>query len=288
MSYFVRVKPLAVFFTIIQIGMIAASFICLYVNTFAMLIADWKTDDDFSHGFLIPIISGYLIWINRAKLTAVRIQPSSWGIAVICFALILYVAGILGAELFIQRSSMIVCLMGISLYLFGWKITKQVSFPLVYLFFMIPIPAIIWNQIAFPMQLMAAKLSASVIQLLGIAVLREGNILHLSNTSLEVVNACSGLRSLTALLALSAAFAYLSNLKLLSKWILFLSAAPIAIIVNIVRLTFTSILVDSYGSGILSGLVHELTGVMIFGIALISLWGCYQALSSIEKRQTTA
>lgn len=136
----------------------------------------------------------------------------------------------------------------------------------------------------FPLQLLAAKLSVRMIQLLGITVLREGNILQLSNTTLEVVNACSGIRSLITLLALSAAFAYLSRLKLFGQWVLFLSAVPIAIFVNVIRLTVTSVLANTYGPELADGFIHELSGVMVFGVALMALYGFFIVLARVEKR----
>jgi exosortase len=269
---------------LIQIGLLITCFIYLYAHTLAKLISDWNTDDNFSHGFLIPLISGYMIWGKKKELAGTVIQPNRWGLVIICFAMAMHIAGNIGAELFVMRSSMVLCLMGLALYLFGRRITALVFVPLVYLFFMIPIPAIIWNQIAFPLQLLAAKLSVRMIQLLGITVLREGNILQLSNTTLEVVNACSGIRSLTTLLALSAAFAYLSRLKLFGQWVLFLSAVPIAIFVNVIRLTVTSVLASTYGPEFADGFIHELSGVVVFGVALIALYGVYIVLSRVEKR----
>ena len=273
---------------LIQIGLLIVCFVYLYAHTLAKLISDWNTDDNFSHGFLIPLISGYMIWGKKDDLARAAIQPNSWGLVIIAFAMAMHIAGNLGAEFFVMRSSMVLCLLGITLYLFGRRITAGVFVPLIYLFFMIPIPAIIWNQIAFPLQLLAAKLSVSMVQLLGIPVLREGNILQLSNTTLEVVNACSGIRSLTTLLALSAALAYLSNLKWVSQWILFLSAVPIAIFINVIRLTVTSVLASRYGPEFADGFMHALSGVMVFGVALIALYGCYKLLLILEKRAVAA
>ncbi|WP_319525826.1 exosortase/archaeosortase family protein [uncultured Desulfosarcina sp.] len=267
----------------VQIGMLVTAFGYLYAHTIAKLVNDWKTDDNFSHGFLIPLICAFMVWQKKNTLAGMKIGSSLIGIAIILIAMSMHLAGNIGAELFIMRSSMVVCLIGITFFLFGSSVATAVLVPSLYLFFMIPIPAIIWNKIAFPLQLAAANLSSEVVKLLGITVLREGNILHLSNTTLEVVDACSGLRSLTSLLALSAAFAYISSLRTVSKWCLFLSAIPIAIFVNIVRLTITAILARYIGPETAHGFLHDLSGLLVFIVAFIMLYGFYIVLSQTEQ-----
>jgi len=179
----------------------------------------------------------------------------------------------------------VLTLWGILLYMKGWKISRILFFPVLYLLFMIPIPAVLWNGIAFPMQLWASQITARVLEVIGISVLREGNVLHLPTTTLEVVEACSGIRSLTSLMALSAAFAYFVSLRKTSKGILFLSAIPIALAVNILRLTVTAASVQWIGLRMTEGFIHEISSLMVFGTALILLAGIYVFLARLEKER---
>lgn len=257
---------------ILQIATLTAGFALLYSHTIVKLVNDWSTDDNFSHGFLVPFIAGYMIWHHREHLTRIPIKSGHWGYLLLLGGMLFHIAGNIGAELFIQRVSIILTLMGLTTILFGVEVFKKTLVPLLYLLLMIPIPAIIWNKIAFPLQLFAAELSSDIISMIGITVLREGNILHLANTTLEVVDACSGLRSLMSMLALSAAFAYISSMKNTGKWILFFSAIPIAIAVNIIRLTVTAILSRYVGPETAQGFMHDVSGFAIFFVALILLY----------------
>ncbi len=267
--------------TYIQLSTVTVAFLVLFNHTLLKLVQDWAIDDNFSHGFLIPFITGFLIWQKRDQLTSEKLKASNWGLLIIFMGMLLHIAGTAGAEMFTMRMAIVVTLTGLSFYFFGSKITISVIVPLAYLMFMIPIPAIIWNKIAFPLQLFAAKLSAQFIQFIGIPVLRQGNILQLPNTTLEVVDACSGLRSLTSLLALSAAFAYMVPLNNLGKWLLFGSAIPIAIIVNIVRLTVTAVLARYIGPETAQGFLHELSGMVIFIVALVFLYLFFLVLKKL-------
>lgn len=268
----------------IQGTLLLVSFLLLYNSTILNLVNDWSTDENFSHGFLIPFITIFMIWHSRDKFHALESKPSNWGLLLILAGMSLHIVGNIGAELFTMRFSIVVTLSGVILYLFGLRIAWAVFIPISYLMFMIPIPAIIWNKIAFPLQLFAARISATFIDFMGITVFREGNILHLANTSLEVVDACSGLRSLTTLLALCGAFAYITNLSIVSKLTLFFSAIPVAIVVNVIRLTVTAILAYRVGPETAHGFLHELSGILVFVIAFIIIWFLHILLGKIEQK----
>ncbi len=261
---------------------LASGFAILYHHVMVKLVSDWINDDNYSHGFLIPFIAVYMVWKKKEILLQLEPATNNWGLALIVFGISMCVAGNIGAELFTMRFSIVILILGLVLYLFGNRIFREVYVPVLYLIFMIPIPAIIWNKLAFPLQLLSAAMTEKVIHIINIPIFREGNILHLANTSLEVVDACSGLRSLTTLLALSAAFAYMSKLKIINKWFLFLSAIPIAVFVNILRLSITAIMAHFIGEDAAQGFLHEMSGIVVFIVAFLLLLGFSTLFSKIE------
>jgi exosortase len=272
----------------LQIWSLFALLIILYFPFVRTMVEDWNMNDNYSHGYLIPWVSAFMVYTMRREIREVIISPSNIGLPLIILGLIQLTVANIGSEYFLQRTSMIPVLFGLSLFLVGKPFTKKISIPILYLIFMIPIPAIIWNQVAFPMKLFASALSEKIIQTVGIPVLREGNILHLANTTLEVIDACSGLRSLTSMLALSTAFAYLSHHSVPRKWVLFLSAIPIAILVNVVRLTITAGLANQFGEEIALGFLHELSGWVTFALGLVMLIGVHFLLSRARRANCAA
>jgi exosortase len=257
--------------TYLQLGAILIAFLALYYPFIQTLMRDWDTNESYSHGYFIPFISAYMIWSLREELAAIELKPSNWGLALVALGLLQLFIAKVGSEFFLQRTSMIVVLFGVSFFIFGRRITRALWLPLAYLVYMIPVPAIIWNRIAFPMQLFASAMTEGVVRFIGIPIFREGNVLHLAQTTLEVVDACSGLRSLVSLLALGTAFGFIVNKEAWKRWVLFLSAFPIAIVGNIIRLTVTAILASRYGSEVAHGFLHDFSGLLVFvaGIALL-------------------
>ncbi len=269
-------------------GLFAAGFFLFYSHTISTLMYDWKTNPNFSHGFLIPFMAGYMVWYKKGEWMPLDKTPSNWGLALICMGMGLHLLGTLGAEMFLLRFSLVMTLAGVVVFGFGWKVFRALWIPLAFLLLMIPLPAILWNKIAFPLQLIAAKLSAQVVMVMGIPVFREGNILHLSNTSLEVVDACSGLRSLTSLIALSAVFAFLAPFSNMKKWILFFSAIPVAVFVNVIRLSITAGMAYWISPETAHGFLHDMSGLIIFGLALLLVYLIYLLGMKLEKKQNRA
>ncbi|GJL50867.1 exosortase A [Candidatus Nitrospira salsa] len=251
----------------------------LYWDITNALVADWYNDPDYSHGFLVPFLSVFFVWERWGDITQTRIQPSWWGIGLLGFGLLMLVIGLVGAELYTQRCSLIAVLGGLVLLIFGWNMMWVVSLPLAFLIFMVPLPAIVVNTIAFPLQLFAAKTATFCLFSLGIPVLREGNLIALAGTTLEVAEACSGLRSLLSLLALGTVYGYFSQAVIWKRWMLVFLSIPIAIIANAIRVSGTGILAHYWGVEAAEGFYHTFEGWIVFIAAFVMLLVCGSLLS---------
>jgi exosortase len=251
------------------------------------LAAQWYSDADMGHGFFVPAFCAYVAWKNRAKIAGRTPRPSWWGLAIMVWAAFQLYIGTLGAELFLARTSFVISLIGAVLFLGGAEYLGAFAFPLFVLFFMVPIPAIIYNQITFPLQLLASQVAEASIGALGIPIIREGNVLELAQQKLNVVEACSGIRSLLTLTFFSLVYGYFCEKRFWVRVVLFFATIPIAILANAGRVTLTGI-VSQFKPELAEGLFHEAEGFVIFAVALAILIATHQAIvrasSLIESR----
>lgn len=241
----------------------------LYWSIIVPMAKQWAADDNYSHGFLVPIISLYLAYMRKNELENATIRPCNYGIFLVAFGLLMLIFGWIATELMTMRSSLVVVIAGLVLYLLGWEIFKILLAPLCYLFLMVPIPAVLYDAAAFPLKLFVTKVSVLSMKALGIVVWQEGNILMFPNITLEVADACSGLRSIMSLLALGVAYAFVLHTKTRDRVILILSTLPIAIFTNCLRVIATGILAQYFGSAAAEGFFHEFAGLFVFGAAVV-------------------
>jgi len=264
-------------------GLILGLLLLLYAGVLKGLILRWWSDPDYGHGFFVPLFSSYILWRERERWTKSEIMPSNLGFVVMLGAVGLLLFGSLGAELFIGRFSLLVLLAGMILFLAGRNTLRAVFFPLSYLFWMIPLPVIIYNQITFPLQLVASRLATAGLELVQVPVLRDGNVLVMSNYSLEVVEACSGIRSLITLIALAVAYGYLVEPRRSVRYILVLLMIPIAIVTNAFRILGAGMLAHRYGSVMAEGFLHEFSGWAVFVSALGLMFLCHWILRRMRR-----
>lgn len=273
---------------VLVIGVLLAILAGLYHEILVKLGLQWNNDPDYSHGFLVPVLVGYFVWERWDRLKGTRIMPSLWGVAVLGGGLLMLVVGSIGAELYLQRSSLIVVIAGLVLLMMGRDALKILMFPIAFMLFMVPLPAIVVNAVAFPLQLFAARTAEFCLFNFGIPVLREGNVIVLAGTTLEVAEACSGIRSLQALLALGTVYAYFSQRSTWKRWTLVLLSVPIAIAANAFRVSGTGVLANYWGSQAAEGFYHTFSGWLIFVVAFLLLLGCGGVLSKIGNSQKPA
>ena len=261
-----------------QILAFAAALAWLYASVLRHLVGQWAHDPNYSHGFFVPLFSLFVIWSERDKLRKLPVEPSATGLLVVFFGVVVLAAGTLGAELFLSRFSLLLTIAGLVVVTFGWNFMRAIFFPWIFLLFMIPIPAIILNQITFPLQLLASKAAALTLPLMGVPVLREGNIIQLPAMALEVAEACSGIRSLMSLATLAIIYGYLLEPRTSIRMILAFASIPIAVLANSLRIIGTGLLVQYWDPDKAQGFFHEFSGWVIFVVSLIMLFVLHRAL----------
>lgn len=266
-------KPIAVKFLILL-----ALWFLTFSPIYPDLVSTWLHHSDNSHGILVPFISLYLIWRRREKLSLDQISTCKWGAAVLISSLGLYVLSYAGGIAVTGRAMIISSLCGLVLFTLGWEIFKIVSFPLMFLFFVVPVPDTLLGLVSFPLQLFATQVSTFIIDWLGIPAYREGNMVYFARTQLEIAEACSGIRSIMSYCMLSIILAYMLDESWRKRILLVLSAIPLALLANLVRIVGTGVLAHFYGNRVALGFLHEFSGLLVFAFGFILLFGEYLLL----------
>jgi len=252
---------------------IAFAVLFAYLPSFLWMWDRWFAKDSYySHGVLVPFVCAYLIWLKRKKLASIPRQPSPCGMGVIISGIFVFVVSSVFRVYFSSLFSLLLVIAGIILCLYGSKILRAVLFPLLFLFFMMPLPLVAVVFISFKMKLFAAQLAQVVLQNMGFVAVREGSIIRMPHASVIVEDLCSGLRSLISLIALASIFAYWMKGPAVKKVFIALCAVPIAIFTNVCRIVFLSFVSEVWGPQHAAGFIHELSGFLVFALAFVMLY----------------
>jgi exosortase len=258
----------------------------LYIPILARLFLQWvgpHRDPNFEHGIFVPFFALFVLWQDRKRLQALPSDPSWAGLPLVILSLLMLALGVMGAELFFSRTSLLVLLAGLIILFQGWAFFRAVLFPWAFLFLMIPIPNLILQQITFPLQLLASRVATGMLELVGVPVLRQGNVIVLASMPLDVVEACSGIRSLLTLLTLAIIYGYLMEKRIWVRIVLAISAVPIAVAANSFRIFGTGMLVQYWDPDKAEGFFHTFEGWLIFVVALILLLAVHKLISLLWK-----
>lgn len=255
----------------------------LYASILARLFFQWINDPNFSHGIFVPAFALFVLWQDRKKLKLIAPAPSWSGLPIIVVALLMLMLGVLGAELFFSRVSLLVLLAGLIILFQGWAFFRALLFPWAVLILMIPIPTLILQKVTFPLQLLASRLASILLPVVGVPVLREGNVIVLPSMPLEVAEACSGIRSLLSLVTLAIIYGFLMDHRKWVRVVLACSAVPIAVAANSFRIFGTGLLVQYWDPDKAEGFFHAFSGWLIFVVSLILLFTVHRVINWIWK-----
>jgi exosortase len=247
-------------------------------------VSEWWNDPNYSHGFLVPVFAGFLIWQRRAALAALQPEGNWLGLPLLLIGLAMLTLGEIGAERFLAAMSLIVVLVALVLFHLGSAWLRRVAFPLSYLAFMVPLPAIVFYAIAFPLQQLAAQNAAWTLEALGVPVLLDGNVLQLANITLGVTEACSGIRSLVSMLAVAVAWGYVTLPGFWPNAILVASVIPITVLANAGRIVTTGLIGQYVGMDYATGVFHSFSGWVIFVIGLAGLLSVHSLIGFVQGR----
>ena len=263
---------------------LAAAVAWLYAGVLPGLVRQWANDEDYSHGFFVLPFAAYFLWERRQQLREAVPHPSAFGLLVLAGSLLCFIAGQFGSELFLSRISLIGVVAALVLFLCGWRHLRLAAFPLAFLLLMVPLPEIIFNRITFPLQMLASQVGETMIAASGVPVMREGNILLLPNRTLEVAEACSGIRSLMSLTMLAIVLGYFTERRTWARVAIALAAVPIAVVANAVRVAGTGLASYWISPAAAEGFFHTFSGWLMFIVALGALLVFHRALEMGRTR----
>jgi exosortase len=264
--------------TVVSLSGLVAAFLLLYGRLLIDLSMAWNFDANYSHAVLLLPVVAYLVWNRRRDLAATERRPSAVGLVLVGGSLIVLLVATAGVEFFLMRISVLGVAAGIVLFLAGWSWLRLLMFPLGLSLLMIPLPPVLFYQLAFPLQLLATRFGVAALQLMRIPVLREGNVIALAHTTLEVTEACSGIRSLVSLFALAVLYGYFTDPRRAQRILIALSSIPISIVANGLRITGTGIAAQYLGPAATTGFLHTFSGLAVFVTSFLMLVALANAL----------
>ena len=266
-----------------SIALIGALLAVCYAPILYRMGVQWATDENMGHGFFVPIIAGWIAWQRRERLLTTPRQPSTWGLVLVILAGFQALAATLGAELFTARLAFVIAVTGSVLFVGGKQWFRILAFPLLLLLFMIPIPQILYARLTLSLQMLASQLGETLISWMGIPVIRTGNLLVLPSQTLDIADACSGIRSLLSLAFLSLVYAYFADKRPWMRWVLLIATVPIAIGANAIRVAGAGLL-SEIDTKLAQGTYHEMEGYVVFVVALIALLLTHKLINIATKR----
>jgi exosortase len=268
---------------LIPVALVSALMAALYWDVVAGMADVWWTDPAYSHGLLIPPLALYVAWIQKDEILAAPVRPSVLGLWATGFGCLVLLVGKLGAEFFLTRESLVIILAGLILTYWGFARLKKLIFPLVLLATMVPLPTIVYNKLAAPLQLFSSWVASGTLELMGIPVFRDGNVMNLPEISLGVAEACSGLRSLSSLTVLALVVGFFVLASAWGKILLFLLAVPAAIAINVVRVTVTALMARE-DARLAEGFFHSFSGWVVFIVGFGLLYAVAIGIHKLEGR----
>jgi len=268
-------------------GLVVLVLLGLLIGLYGGILRDlawqWWDDPNYTHGFLVPLFSGFLVWHRRKQLAALPTKGNWIGLPVLLAGVGALLLGDLAAENFLMRGSLIVMLAGLVLFHLGRDSFRVLAFPLLFLFFMVPLPATLFYAVAFPLQNLAARNAAWTLDTLGVPVLLDGNIIHLTKQSLGVAEACSGIRSLISLFSVAVAWAVLTLPGVLAMAVFVAAVIPITILANAGRVVITGLIGQWFGVDYAQGFFHTFSSWLVFVFAFVCLLATHALIRLVQS-----